>query len=132
MTKFRVIFVFLALLTLAATSPVFGNQLPTQIVEDSKPAEGATETGLDAPATQEGAKPKKHEDPNRGRILPIPVFITEPAVGEGLGLVLAYFHRVKNKPEGKLIGSPGLDLRDTWGAGATTNGDWSFWCLYPQ
>jgi len=43
---------------------------------------------------------QKEKDPNRGRILPIPVFITEPAIGEGLGLAIAYFHRkreVSNK-----------------------------------
>ena len=48
-------------------------------------------------------KPKKVKDPNRGRILPIPIFITEPAIGEGLGLALAYFHRKKD-----VTGEPSL------------------------
>jgi len=52
-------------------------------------------------------KPKKAKDPNRGRFLPIPIFITEPAIGDGLGVALAYFHRTKNKPEGKTIATPG-------------------------
>lgn len=38
-------------------------------------------------------------DFNRGRFLPIPVFITEPALGEGLGVALAYFHRVRENPK---------------------------------
>ena len=31
-----------------------------------------------------------------GRFLPIPIFITEPAIGAGLGLALAYFHRTSS------------------------------------
>jgi len=30
------------------------------------------------------------------KILPIPIFITEPAIGEGLGVALALFHPVKD------------------------------------
>jgi len=33
------------------------------------------------------------KDPGRGRLLPIPLIITEPAIGEGLGGGLVYFHR---------------------------------------
>lgn len=51
-------------------------------------------------------KEKKRKDPNRGRILPIPIFITEPAIGEGFGLALAYFHRKKDMPEGRTIADP--------------------------
>ena len=40
-------------------------------------------------SNQKDKKPKKVKAPNRGRILPIPIFITEPAVGEGLGVALA-------------------------------------------
>ena len=42
-------------------------------------------------------KVKKPED-EKFRLLPIPIFITEPAIGEGLGVALALFHPVK---EGK-------------------------------
>ena len=51
-------------------------------------------------------KEKKVKEPNRGRILPIPIFITEPAIGDGLGMALAYFHRAKNRPDGHLLASP--------------------------
>ena len=40
----------------------------------------------------------KSDDEDSGaryRLLPIPIFITEPAIGQGLGLVLALFHPVK-------------------------------------
>ena len=50
---------------------------------------------------------KKVNDPNRGRFLPIPIVITEPAIGEGLGLALAYFHRPKDGLESKTVASPG-------------------------
>ena len=43
------------------------------------------------------ADPEKEKDPNRGRFLAIPLFITEPAIGQGLGAGLIYFHR--EKPE---------------------------------
>ena len=35
------------------------------------------------------------KDPNRYRVLPIPIFITEPAIGKGLGVALALFHPMK-------------------------------------
>ena len=41
---------------------------------------------------------EERDDEDRFRLLPIPIFITEPAIGEGLGLALALFHPVK---EGK-------------------------------
>jgi hypothetical protein len=97
----------LVLLALVATTPVFGDQTTTQDVEDSQSAEKTIEAKQDAAAPQDGKKPKKQKDPNRGRILPIPIFITEPAVGDGLGLVIAYFHRKKETPEGTTIASPG-------------------------
>jgi len=52
-------------------------------------------------------KNKKIKDPKRGRILPIPIFITEPAIGDGLGLALVYFHRAKDAPDEEAFASPG-------------------------
>ena len=56
--------------------------------------------------TEKSKKEKKPKDPNRGRILPIPIFITEPAIGDGLGLALTYFHRKKDLPQGTSIATP--------------------------
>jgi len=42
---------------------------------------------------------KKEKDPGRGRFLALPVFITEPAIGEGLGGALMYFHGKKDADE---------------------------------
>jgi len=38
---------------------------------------------------------KKEKDPDRGRFLALPIIITEPAVGEGLGAAVLYFHGKK-------------------------------------
>jgi hypothetical protein len=44
----------------------------------------------------------------RFRLLPIPIIITEPAIGEGLGAALALFHPVKEgKADTPRIGTPG-------------------------
>lgn len=48
---------------------------------------------------KEDAEPKDEE--NRFRLLPIPIFITEPAIGEGLGVALALFHPVKEGKAGE-------------------------------
>lgn len=44
----------------------------------------------------EDEESKEEKDPNRGRFLVLPLVVTEPAIGEGLGVGLVYFHR---KPE---------------------------------
>jgi hypothetical protein len=99
---------FLFILVLAGPIPVLGKQ-NTRL---GQPETGTTENTNapiedqeDLPDTKKSKK-KKQKDPNRGRILPIPVFITEPAVGDGLGLVIAYFHRKKDQPEGTTVASP--------------------------
>jgi len=59
-------------------------------------------TSEDAAENAETVKPdgedekEEEKDPNRGRFLVLPFIITEPAIGEGLGVGGVYFHR---KPE---------------------------------
>lgn len=54
--------------------------------------------------------------------LPVPIIITEPAVGYGGGLVLAYFHKKKTE-DGRPLG---LSPTITFGGGAyTENGTWA-------
>jgi hypothetical protein len=61
------------------------------------PVEGPEEPA-ESSESEEGEEKKKEED--RFRLLPIPIFITEPAIGEGLGVALALFHPVKSgKPD---------------------------------
>ena len=43
--------------------------------------------------------PEKKSTKSSGRILPIPIFLTEPAFGYGLGVALGYFHPTKNDTE---------------------------------
>lgn len=48
------------------------------------------------------------EESQRYRLLPIPILITEPAVGEGLGVALALFHPVKEgKADNPRAATPG-------------------------
>lgn len=90
----------IALLALGA-GPAFADQDTQHSAAETAAIENAGEEDQ-----QEEQDPKKKpKDPNRGRFLPIPIFITEPAIGEGLGLVLAYFHRTKDVPE-KKVASP--------------------------
>lgn len=90
---------FCALLMLALAGPAI--VLAEQIIDQQ-----SSETEAETDSTDKGKEEEKEErksfwerqkakDPNRGRILPIPVIITEPAIGDGLGLVLAYFHPKK-------------------------------------
>ncbi len=108
MIRFQPIATSMMVLFMMNLTPVFADQSNAE----DKPGPGAT---VETAATAHGdadsraddeIKAKKPKDPNRGRFLPIPVFITEPAIGEGLGLALAYFHRTKDKPEGTGLASP--------------------------
>jgi hypothetical protein len=83
-------------LTLMGSMPAYGDQDPG----DEQPA-------VDTPDALAEKKNKKTKDPNRGRFLPIPIFITEPAIGDGLGLALVYFHRAKDAPDKETFASPG-------------------------
>ena len=71
------------------------------------------------------------------KILPVPVFITEPAIGEGLGVALALFHPVKAGTIPKAttptsIGQMGKDHQEPPPvitgvfAGRTNNGTWAY------
>ena len=75
---------------------------------DQDPADSPPSAETAEAAEEDAKEPeKKAKDPNRGRFLPIPIVITEPAIGEGLGLALAYFHRSKDTPDKKTVASPG-------------------------
>ena len=89
----------LALMLLAST-PVFTDQ-------DAETDSSGIETTESIATEEEEQDKKKAKDPDRGRFLPIPIFITEPAIGEGLGIALAYFHRAKDVNEKDTFASPG-------------------------
>jgi len=76
-----------------------------QEINEEASATAVIENPESTEAEEKTQKPKKPKDPNRGRFLPIPIFITEPAIGEGLGLALAYFHRPKDNLEGRGLAS---------------------------
>ena len=100
MTDFKKTILILIVLAVFGQDSVFADPETTEEESGSTAVEKASTTANDDGDSQaeDKKKPKKVKDPNRGRILPIPIFITEPAIGEGLGLALAYFHRKKDEP----------------------------------
>ena len=89
----------MALLALVAPAPVFGEQdkaeTLTEIEVEKETASANGDTEEEPEKKKSFWERQKDKDPNRGRFLPIPIFITEPAIGDGLGLVLSYFHPKK-------------------------------------
>ena len=98
----------LMVLTLTGQGLVFGDQLAGEGTPDAVAEADTTASGDDSEAhpTEDKESKKKPKDPNRGRFLPIPIFITEPAIGEGFGLALAYFHRQKDAPAEQSLATP--------------------------
>jgi hypothetical protein len=68
-----------------------GADSPTPPVSSSSP--GVTSENQEAAGVDEESEESEKQ---RFRLLPIPILITEPAIGEGLGVTLALFHPVKS------------------------------------
>jgi hypothetical protein len=113
MVKFLFASVFLLILTLPLSVEGFDAETGSKdvAVETETEAEITSSDDEKEPgkfkAFLQARKEKAEADPNRGRFLPIPIFITEPAIGDGLGLALAYFHRSKYAKDEKIVASPG-------------------------
>ena len=64
----------------------------------------------------EEEKPAKEEQTEEedtgGKLLPLPIIITEPAIGEGLGIGLIYFHGTPEEEPGKLASASTLNQAD--------------------
>ncbi len=76
--------------------------------------------------------PEPNNEKQSGKFLPLPIFITEPAIGEGLGAALVYFHKEKkddglNATTGRALTRTGKRLKSPPTAtgifGAYTNDD---------
>lgn len=66
----------------------------------SAPFSGSVDTANTTVAQEVTAKPEEKKDKLGGyNILPIPIIISEPAIGEGLGVALALFHPSKGQSE---------------------------------
>jgi hypothetical protein len=85
--------------------------LPVQAAEKADPEPVVTSGNQDEPDEDQADGDDKKPEAERFRLLPIPIFITEPAIGEGLGVALTLFHPVK---EGK-GDSPRLATLDSIG-----------------
>ena len=87
---------FVVAAVLLAAIPFFG-AAPAVAMQASEANAGDTDSNDDA----EDRKAKQKKDKkDRYRVLPIPVFITEPAIGEGLGIALGVFHPQKRERVG--------------------------------
>jgi len=130
----RAVAIFLALvLTLWAAAPILdATESEDQPTSDQEAAE-ATEPETDR--EEEGEK-KKQGPP----FIAIPIFITEPAVGYGLGGAIGYFHKKKHSEDTGADSHPPAFTADTaanvgkqqkvpptisgFGAAYTENGTW--------
>jgi hypothetical protein len=61
--------------------------------------EAPATTSADDDESDTTASNEKKKKKGGGSFLPIPIFITEPAIGVGLGAALGYFHKKKGVPQ---------------------------------
>ena len=104
MRNYRPLLSILTALALTGQASVRADQPIETTPDETLEAVEVTATEAEPVASKKAAK--KPKDPNRGRFLPIPIFITEPAIGEGFGLALAYFHRQNDLPEETALATP--------------------------
>ena len=72
---------------------LFSTRVLAQEPAEEQPATTAGQSEDGAESTEDEAAKKKED---RGNFLVLPIFITEPAIGEGLGVGLIYFHKKKD------------------------------------
>jgi len=65
------------------------------LAQEATEEQGATE-GSESEDGPENIEDEASEKIDKGNFLVLPIFITEPAIGEGLGLGLVYFHKKKD------------------------------------
>jgi len=77
---------------------LYGSSLVLAMESDFPDADQADETAAaeEANSEQNEEDGKSREGSDRYRLLPIPIIITEPAIGKGLGVALSVFHPVKS------------------------------------
>ena len=78
------------------------------------PVSAADEEKTDPATEQEEEKEEKEEKKpdTGGKFLPLPFFITEPAIGEGMGAALIYFHADSDPDIPKLASAATLNRAD--------------------
>ena len=76
--------------------------------------QATSDQAVAADAASEEATEKKKEkekDPGRARFLALPFVITEPAIGEGLGAGLIYFHKTTDAEAPRITNGKNLANR---------------------
>lgn len=68
--------------------------------------------GLVAPVSAADEEEKEEKPDTGGKFLPVPIIITEPAVGEGLGAALVYFHGEPDKDAPRITSAQSLSRAD--------------------
>lgn len=68
----------------------------TQALAQDPPEEPAVTSSTEAEPEAESSEEEESGKIDKGNFLVLPIFITEPAIGEGLGLGLVYFHKKKD------------------------------------
>jgi hypothetical protein len=86
-----------ALVTAVVLGLAFAGPAQNVAAQEKEPSE--TSAVADDAAEQKTKKKKKKKKAGGASFLPIPIFITEPAIGVGLGAVPAYFHKKKGEAE---------------------------------
>jgi hypothetical protein len=76
------------------------------------PAYAADEEGATPAAEQKEEQKKAKEDDDGGNFLVLPFFITEPAIGEGLGAGLVYFHANRDPDAPKVASAQSINRAD--------------------
>jgi hypothetical protein len=92
--------------------------IPAQTLHTQEAEPSETSTVADDEPGEKGKKKKKEKKARGGSFLPIPIFITEPAIGVGLGVALAYFHKREGDvdsessiPRAMTAGTPGAAIK---------------------
>ena len=83
----------LCLIACFLIAPLISTQVHAQEAPtEQQAADAAIESEDETDSDEEEKKPLV----NKGNFLALPIFITEPAIGEGLGVGLVYFHKKKD------------------------------------
>ena len=77
------------------------------------PVSAADEEETGPAKDEEEQKEEEKAEDTGGKFLPLPIIITEPAIGEGLGAALVYFHAAPDKDLRRVASAQSLNRADS-------------------